>query len=244
MEDKFDIRVRRACPRDIPKIVALERDLYGSAKMEYYCEDHVWTWFRVNPEGLTVAERGSTVVGYSYSQRVDFDFEKIGLFTTHDQATDSGYTAATHRPNGNALYGVTVCSAWPGAGWHLMADTFALARRLGTEYTMGMSRMPRFDRFMKKNGQDGNLIPDSFPERDLALWYALETARIVNGTVWPNVGPKPDLPLPELRHPDPVIVHHLRFRNHGLAALLPNAVRDPQSRNYAALIVGRTADIH
>src|SRR3990172_5246615 len=142
MERSGEILVRQARPEDVDAIVSLEKTVYGPLGTACYGEEYVRAWLEVHPPGLTVAVQDGAVVGYQYAQRVDFEFDRMHLFQKYDEATDHGCSRSSHRPDGNALHSVTLCSIIPGAGKALLDDLFELARRLNTRYTIGMARMP------------------------------------------------------------------------------------------------------
>jgi len=238
-----EITVRQARADDVEAIVALEKTVYGPLGTACYGEEYVRAWLEVHPEGLTVAEAGGRVVGYQYSQIVDFEFDLWREFATYDQATDHGYTKKSHRPDGNSVHSISLCSTESGAGRALIAGVFDLMRRLGKKYTVSQTRLAGFDAYLNSLDAAGVKIPDGASLDEVALWYALETARLVNGKIWPCLTRRPDLGLPPLNRPDPVAGKQLKNVGSGLVALLPGYMPDPQSRGYAVLLAKDNPDI-
>jgi hypothetical protein len=229
--------IRPATDADVPALVALEKGVYGALGTDCYGETHFRAWLRVHPEGLVLAEAGGTVVGYQYSQFVEFSLDDVASLPSYDEFTDHGLTVTTHVPTGNSVHGVTICSVHPGAGCMLVESIFDLMRRRGKRYTIGFSRIAGFDAYMRGLEAAGLWPLPGVEERTVALWYALETARMVGGSVLPSLTPGPDLPFPPPSRPDPVIGRQLRFKEFRVAGILPGCMRDPQSRDHAVLIV-------
>lgn len=229
------ILVRSARGEDVPRLVELDALTFGSAGVAPFGGDFFLTWLEVNPSGLIVAESDGRVVGYHYAQGADFSFERIGEFTTFDAAADGGFTRATHRPDGNSLHGVSMCSVLPGAGRLLFRRAFAQAERTGKAYYFGFTRMSGLAAFVGKVASAAS--PQGVGLDGLAMWYARENARMVGGKVWPTAGTPPSLTLPPLTLPDRVLGRQLRIAGYGLARILPGCMPDPESLDFAALLV-------
>ena len=237
MEHKGGITARQARAEDVAAIVALEKTVFGPLGTACYGEEYVRAWLEVHPAGLTVAERDGRVVGYQYSQIVDFAFDRLDEFATYDKATDGGYTKRSHCPGGNCLHCVSLCSIEVGAGRALSENAYDLTVRLKLKYTLSQTRLPGLDGYLSGLEDQGVKIPKGFTLNDVALWYALETVRMSGALIWPCLDRRPMLALPSPAKPDPVLSKHLKFPGAGLAGVLPDYMHDPQSRDYAALLV-------
>ena len=236
MIDFNGYRIRQATESDIPAVVALEARAYGSIGTDQYGEEHVRAWLETCPEFLLIAEKGADVVGYASSQRVDFDFDRIDAIRSYDELTDHGTFRATHRPDGCALHTVNLASIDRGAGMALIATSLYLGVGAGMRYILACARMPGLDAWLQTVEASGK--PDAArPLETLALWYALETARLSGGGVWPCLAWPPPLDLPPLPEPDPVVRKQLAFAGSGLAAVRTSFMKDPQSRDCQAILV-------
>jgi hypothetical protein len=141
------------------------------------------------------------------------------------------------------VHSITLCSITAGAGRALIASVFDLMKRLGKRYTVSQTRLAGFDAYLRGLADRGGSIPDGVSLDEVALWYALETAKMVGGKIWPGLQRRPELPLPPLTAPDPVVGKQLKNAGAGLVALLPGYMPDPQSRDYAVLLVKDNPDI-
>lgn len=236
MGSTHPIIARPAVSADIATLVALEKSVFAPLGTEYYGEAYFNAWFETNPDGLIVADCGGRVVGYQYSQWTNFAFDDFRHFATYHGATDGGFTRKSHRPDGNAVHCLSECSIMPGAGFVLGSSVIDLMMNFKKNFIVSQSRMPGFDNYAK-SVENSNAPPDGVTLDELALWYAIGNAKLVGGKIWTALVGQPnlDLPLPDKK--DPVLSGHLRFPGFGLAAILPNCMHDPQSRDYAALLV-------
>lgn len=236
MIDFNGYRVRQASDSDIPSVVALEAQAYGNIGTDQYGEEHVRAWLETCPEFLLIAEKSGAVVGYASSQRIDFSFDRLAEIGSYDELTDHGTFRATHRPDGCALHTVNLASVERGAGMALIAASLVLGASAGMRYILACARMPGLDAWLKAAEASGK--PDaSLPLETLALWYALETARLCGGAIWPCLTERPVLDLPPLAEADPVVRKQLSFAASGLAAVRTRFMKDPQSRDCNAILV-------
>lgn len=234
-----EFAVRQAEAGDVPALVGLEQQAFGAAGTDVYGEEYFRCWLEVNPEGLLVAEHGGRVVAYRYSQYCDFELADIARLTTHNAFTDDGFTRATHKPDGNSINGVTVCSIVPGAGRVLFQAIFEQLKRQGRRWYFGFSRIAGFDRYCKTL-QDAGIDFAGLGERGerkVATWYACECARIAGGLVWPTVTSPIGLGLPAPEKPDPVLSKYLKHPGFGVAAVMADWMKDPPSRQYGVMVL-------
>ena len=241
MSQKSEVVVRRAGRDDLGAIAGLEKEVYGGLGTACYGLEYAEAWLETNPEGLFVAEADGEVVGYLYCQVTQFGFDILDRFRDYDLVTDHGYTRQSHDPSGNCVQVVTMCSKSAGAGWALIRESDEYGRKTGRRYYLGLSRMPGLDSYLKKvESLSGPL--DAKTAAKVALHYAIETVRSVNAHIWVEDSPEIVITLPELCDPDPVVRKHARTPGAGLVAVLENCMRDPGSRNFAALLVRETPE--
>jgi hypothetical protein len=227
---KDTIVVRDAKPEDTAAIAALEARIWGGLGTPCYGEDHVRAWLETHPAGLQVAEKGGRIVGYQYAQIISYRPEDAATFPSMDVLTDDGYTRRSHRPDGNAVYCVSICSEAPGAGRVLAEQPFRLARASGLRYVIGLSRLPGLSAYWDSLPADVRSGIDS-----VAAWYAYGVVTAFGGGSWPGFCPAP-LPFPPPTD-DPVLGKYVRIPGFGVAAVLKGRMRDPESRDYGALVV-------
>ncbi len=239
MSTDMTISVRQATKKDIPDIVIVEQRRWQPLGVPLYTEKHFEAWLDVHPAGFAVAvDEHKEIVGYTYAQFIDFAFDRIDQdFASIDVATDHGYTRQTHKPDGNAVYGLTITSTRRGAG-HALYDAFYwFLESSGKQYYVGFPRLAGLDLYLRDVEVKGLLPPiDQELEKILALWYARACTKSVGGKIWPSCPSAPPLTLPEPPR-DRILMFHLANRAFGLAAVIPNFMPDPAARNYGALHV-------
>lgn len=229
-----DIRIRHATRIDLAAIAALEQQAWKGEGTEIYTAEHFAAWLNTYPDAFFVAEVGNMIVSMTYAFPIAYQpGNNLGTFNS---ITDNGFTQATHDPNGNYHFGVTVCSIHRGAGSAIVRTllNFAAATK---KPLLGVSRIINFDRYVTRceaiyaRRIEGELLTD------LALHYAIETATLVSGKVALTVQP-PALPFtaPPLETADPVLRGYLRQRDFAIYAPLPGFIRDPKSRDFSILI--------
>ena len=234
-----EIRVRRAQKKDIPQLINIEHIIWKPLGTPVFNAGYFMTWLKVNPEGFFVAECDGMLVGYTYTQIFNFVFEDVENFTSFDAIADHAYTTKTHNPAGNALFGVTITSTRKGAGRKLHEAILKYAQDLKKEYFVAATRLSGLSSYINMliaSGYDIEITTDL--EKEVALWYAIECTKMLNGKIWDVCDKQPDIKLPQPEKPDSVIAAHLSVnKEFGLAALLPEFMQDPQSKNYAILNV-------
>ncbi|PRQ06960.1 hypothetical protein ENSA7_33840 [Enhygromyxa salina] len=225
--------IRTATAADVPALAALDRARFGPSGMEVYGEEHFRCWLEVNPCGLLVASHAGGIVGYRYSQYLDFDLGDIAGLTCNAAFTDRGFTRRTHQAGGNSINGVSVCSSMPGAGRALFEVIFEQLRREGRRYYFGFARIPGFAAYRERLGAAASQLDH---ER-LATWYALCCARRVGGLVHDGVAYAGTVRPPEPEVPDPVLSKYLKHPKFGVAAVLPDWIEDPASLNVGVMVL-------
>lgn len=234
--------VRQAQALDIPRLVELEQIKFGGQGTEVYDDSYFRCWLGVHPEGLLVScTADGTVVGYSYTQCVDFDFDHISRLTTYNDFTDGGYTAKTHRGGGNTIHGVTAVAVMEGAVHTIVKVTECRMVRDHKKYHISGARIPGFDSYLKEL-ESRNVDMSPFADHQIAEWYVACCVRDFGGFLWPSF-PTVDLDLPAPQQPDKVLNKWMRHEGFGVAAVLPNWMQDPKSREFGALILMKNPNL-
>jgi hypothetical protein len=233
--------VRTATTADVPFLAELDRARFGDTGMEVYGEEHFRCWLDVNPSGLLVATHASSIVGYRYSQYLDFGPEDIAGLTDYTTFTDRGFTRRTHEASGNSISGVSLCSSMRGAGRALFEVMFEQLRREGRRSYFGFARIPGFAAYrerLKSSQADVSRVD----LKQLATWYALGCARQVGGLVHEGVSCTESFRFPAPEAPDPVLSKYMRHRGLGIAAILPDWIEDPESLNVGVMVLYMNPD--
>lgn len=235
--------IRQARPDDVSILARLEREKFGPKGTDVYDEQYFNCWLEVNPEGLLVATIGDQVVGYRYSQYVNFTPSDISALTTHNAFTDDGFTRSTHIPNGNSINGVSVCSMMRGAGRVLFEVIFDQLIRQGRRNYFGFSRIEGFHEYcllLEEQGVDTS----SIPAKDLVTWYAYCCAEDAGGFLHDTVDTS-GMPrnLPKVAKPDPVLSKYLKHQGFGVAAILPGWMKDPQSHGFGVMVLFKNPNL-
>jgi len=237
MAHTADIVVRQATGNDVGGLIKLESDVYAPLGMEVYGSKYFHAWLETNPAGLLVAVQGGNIVGYKYWQSVNFSFQDLHLFRDYPSVTDGGFTRKSHIPLGNAMHGVTICSMRRGAGKALFNEAFRMAKDLEKGWYVGFTRIPGFDKTLKRLEASHQELSRNLSSEHLAAWYVLENARLAKSGVWQTFPRVVQSTLPRLTTPDPALGKQLKFSGFKLAGILSNCMLDPQSRNFAALMI-------
>jgi len=217
----------------VARLAELDARAFEGAGMGHYGETHARCWLEVNPEGLLIAARDGVDVACCYSQYVDFSPGDAARLTTDAEFTDSAYTRATHRPDGNSIHVVTVSSTAPGGRRALFeALRFQLLAQ-ERSFLILFSRLAGLQDYCRScTGLASHEIGR------VARWYVAQCATLYGGgaAVWPEVAGEA-LPLPPPRAPDPVLNKYLRDRGAAVAAVMADWIEDPASCNCGALVV-------
>ena len=228
--------LRRATTNDVDQVCQIEKEAFKNTGTPTFTVEQVSAWLEVNPQGFWVAEKGAQVVGFSYFQLIKFDLTRISGLRSFNQVTDDGYTRKSHDPAGKTIFGLTLDSIDPGAGLVIGVFLINYFIRHNFQYIMGTSRVPGFAGYLegvKKNNCFAEISSEL--EAEIALWYALESAIMVKGKISSTMPPKPNLSLPPLEKPDPLLAYYLAIPGSGLYAFLPDFIHDPPSRDFAFL---------
>ncbi len=235
--------VRQARMEDVVELVEVEKQTWSDLGTEVYGAGQFQSWLEVNPVCFLVAENKGKLVGYVYGQMMNFSVDDIPKFVSSDEVTDHGYTRKTHNPSGDSLYGMSVVSIQPGAGKVLIQAFYQLVIDLRKKCSFSFPRISGFDAYCRQLEETG-VLPFPIPqdlEADVALWYAVECAKLAGEKVWDVCSVPPLFSLPKPIAPDPVLNWHLRHwhlpaSRLGIVKVLHNFMPDRQSRNYTVFI--------
>lgn len=141
-----EVVIRRAEPRDIPAILALQYEAYPTmAKVASWRPEHLQNHQATFPEGQFVAEREGRVVASCANLIVRSD----AALNPHTYAAITGRgTFSTHDPTGDTLYGAEIMvhpdHRRQGIARKLYERRFELCRRMGLRYFVSGGRLPGF----------------------------------------------------------------------------------------------------
>jgi hypothetical protein len=224
--------VRSAVEGDVARLAELDARAFAGADMGYYGETHARCWFEVNPEGLLIAARDGVDVACCYSQYVDFSPDDAARLTTDAEFTDSAFTRATHRPDGNSIHVVTVSSTAPGGRRALFEALRYQLIAQQRSFLILFSRLAGLRNYCRSTAAVAGLGMER-----VARCYVDQCVSLFGGgAVWPSVG-REALTLPPPPAPDPVLNKYLRDRGAEVAAVMVDWIEDPASCNCGALVV-------
>lgn len=237
------LHVRTACEEDIPRLAELEKQKFVDAGMEVYDEKFFRNWLKVNPTGFLVScKENGEVVGYTYQQCVDFDFDAIPRLTTYNEFTDHGHTVRTHRWEGNTIHGMSAVAVAPQGVYQIFKVIEQQMTEQKRKYIITGARIPGFDAFWKQAVKNGALASD-VSKMAAAQSYVGQCVRLFGGFLWESF-PKDVVDLPKPVRPDPVMNKWLKHEGFGVAAVLPNWMDDPRSHDFGVLMVLRNPHVH
>jgi len=234
MSHTKDFVVRQATEADVDRLVELEKQVYGPLGTGYYGEEHIRCWLEVFPEGFFVVEQGGEIIAFSYSQISNSDDLLSGTITDWNLATDNGFTRKTHDPKGDSIWGLTALSTVPGGFFKLVEANYDLAKKLNLKYGFAFARMPGFNAYCSQFEHSGAIDVNI-----AAICYVAGMVRGLGGELDSKLehiaDSNPQYPAPT--HKDKVMVGHLSFPGVKIIGVVQDFMQDPQSRNYAAIIL-------
>lgn len=193
-------------------------------------------WYEEDTPFFLVAECDGRVCGYYFGHEICFHPKNASAFIGPKWRTGRGYSNHPHAPGTReCVYGISVV-ATDGAGAHLKDEFYNQLEVMGIQYFIGFTRLSGLAGYCRQlEKAHGGMLP--YDEADVVLWYAHESMRLLGKKVWTEAPPCPDLPLPRLRRPDPVLAFHVRDTNFGLLGIQPGYMPDAASRDYGACIL-------
>lgn len=236
----MDITVRHVEERDLDSLVELDYEVWKALHTPLMSREDLASWLAEDSPFFLLAEDGDGPLAYAFSRRMDFTFDRasIDAFLDPSLITGKGMTAWPHSARGNTGYGICVASLQPGAAGAIVKHQHKLVEEFGLPYFIGYSRLAGLDAYAKEvEASHGGALPCSL--EDLALWYAHESARLLEMQEWDEVRRKPDLDLAPLSVPDPVLRFHVRYTRYGVLDIQPGYMEDPASRGYAVFMASK-----
>ena len=235
--DILGFTIRETKVADFDQLEELEKKVWTAFKTEVFTKHHFQAWVVTHPEGFLVAEKEDKIVGYVAYQKVIYDLE-LFLNTDYDTATQHGLTYETHNTRGDCFYVVSACSINPGAGFALISRGQALTKEQNLKCAVAFCRIPDFAEFFNQVQRvNMGMVLTLELEKELSLWYSVKTASKVNGKIRGLQEPKLQLVLPQSEKIDSVLGKVLRYPDVSLQGVSANYMKDPLSRNFAALTV-------
>lgn len=239
---KKDIVIRNAVQADLVFVASLEKQVFGNEGLEPLPIDHFVACLGANPHSFFVAEKNSSLIGYTYACSIHFDskkpFQEQG-FGDFDQAVKQCEIAGSE---GNCYLGINICSASSGAGKMLVEALLSLAQSSGKQM-LGMARISGVRQYVDMCSACGIIGMDQLQEfrHAIVLSYVLQCAHLVGGAIdllpWcPGISVSVPNGLPSVEVPDPVLGKYLRHPGLAVCGLLTEFVDDPASLNYSVLI--------
>ncbi len=146
MDDRIDVRPLERS--DIDEVIRIQHLVYPPERFESvsrWSPRYLAMHREVFPEGQLVVTYDGQVAGHAVTQLVELD----RAFAEHSWAELTGRgTLRTHRPDGDALYGVDVCVSpelrGKGLGKALYRARLALARSVGAGRIVAGARIPGY----------------------------------------------------------------------------------------------------
>lgn len=235
MQEKL-VTIRPVQPNDQAMILALEQRIWSKAGVVSLSQDMFDRWLKTYTEGFLVALDGDTLCGYIYNEIIDFD-EHIIDTPQWLQFTRDYYIRSHHRPSGNTLFGVSLVTDPPdmGIGKQLLKKTEELVKLRHFNFWITLARMPGLAAYIRRARDNGFPITTN---ETLARYYAIQNMSSIGSPIRDSLTSitLPDN-LPILNRTDPVIARLSKITGMELYDIVPSAFDDPESANYAGLLV-------
>jgi hypothetical protein len=228
------IIVRSVRYADLEALSALEVRVWKRHETPILSHSDLATWYAEESPYFLVAEGPKGICGYYFGRQVAFAPERMHEFLDPAHVTGLGMSDHLHDPSQDSVYGISVVSEISGAGALLNDAVHQLLEVMGIRYFVGFTRLSRLGAYVSRLMAQHGALP--YKEEEIALWYAHQSAHLLQMPHWTMAQPCPTLTLIPLRRPDPVLAFHVRGTNFGLLAILANYMPDPASLNYGALI--------
>lgn len=207
------IRLRNATAADLPGVMRVEQEWPAEQRAT---EDKFRSRLARFPQGFFVAVGDGHIIGVSTSCLVRYDPERLAGFTSWDGVTNGGHlppVGSVAEPNALYIVSTGVLRAYRGqrVAPALITRQIALAEQLGLEYCVSAAVLPGYDAHCRARG-----------DTDAAEYVFLrERDRLVD-------------PLLRMLAELGLLVPD---RRHVVASYYP----DPDSRDYSAIVVRRSA---
>jgi len=142
------IVIRNASEIDLEDVVGLENEIWpeGTRAPREKFESRL----KIFPEGFFLAYLNGELIGVSTSEIISYN--PLNPPKSWESITDNGYLKQTHRPNGNALYVVSVgAKSRSGGGSALVQAQKELAQRLNLGFLVLGARIPAYGEYCADN---------------------------------------------------------------------------------------------
>lgn len=236
MDVEFLVRPVRAS--DLSALAEIEALTWRKEGAHVLSEDDLRVWFEEQSPLFLVSEHEGRVCGYYFGRFIEFTFAAMDDFIRGEIIHDgSWHRHYRHAPGATTAYGLSTASVVKGAGTVMSARARSIWKDHGIELCIGFTRLNGLDAYLKSLGT----LP--YPEAEIALWYAHESAKLLGLRSWGACTPQPSLELPPPAAPDPVLAFHARGNPIGLLRVVPGYMPDTASRNYGAFIALDPTDI-
>lgn len=226
-----NIKIRKVVEADLGLLAELEVKTWSPLSIPALTYSELTEWYEGGSPFFLVACANEVPCGYYYGILTTFDLE------TQDEFFRSRgsplWKPPPHDSRGTSLYGVNIISNMRGAGTALYGSVREACRRMRLVFSVGVSRMPGLDRYLTENPGAELYDPD-----EVALWYALRNGELLGMRNWSVCPPLPQIVLPPLSAPDPVLATHAKGGHFGITGIQRQYIEpDPESRGYGVRIV-------
>ena len=148
MQDK--IIIRNAKEQNLNEIVELENEIWPEGTRA--TRDKFESRLKLFQQGFFLAYKNGNIIGASTSEKIDYN--PLNLPKSWEQITDNGYIKATHNPEGNAIYVVSIgAKSRSGGGSALVKAQKKLVEKLGLKYLVLGARIPGYNDYTIKKGE-------------------------------------------------------------------------------------------
>ncbi|HEX4961652.1 MAG TPA: hypothetical protein VF173_12485 [Thermoanaerobaculia bacterium] len=157
--------VRTLTAGDLPALLLLEREVWGKRKIESIDFATGRRWIE---EGFCLGHFDENRLrGYAYGETISFS--RVPPYSLQIIEALESYKETSSVPGGNALHGLSMAVARPGAGASLLTALVDLARHRGLEYFVSLARLEGLGRFIVDNPE-----LKSRDIQEVACFYAIQ----------------------------------------------------------------------
>ena len=228
----FTVRpVRR---NDLSALAALEQRIWRPLATPALSENDFRAWHEEDSPYFLLAEDEAGVCAYTFARQIRFSYTPADIAAFH-RIGEHGVSTYPHDPNGNSIYGISIASERKGAGGALIRYRHEALEANRVPFIIGFSRLAGFASYLQSAEEAIKGLPDD--PNAIALWYAHECARRSSMRSWGRCRAQPQVALPPVPTPDPVLGFHARHTRYGILDVVPGYLPDPESRNYGVSIL-------
>ncbi len=155
------------------KIMEIERESWPQEMRA--TREQLQSRFEVFPEGFFLAYRDDGLAGFATCQIVTYNDKLLGQSWAH--WTDNGGIRKSHDPDGNALFGISMCTRplfrGRGVSRELMEKFKEVAKRRGLECIFFGSRLSSLDTFLRYDFEVVRAVPNYDEDCEANNWAVL-----------------------------------------------------------------------